>query len=86
MSVSILPYITGAGGALVVLAYGVWLFISDKIMTRTAHERVLADKDRQISDLTSALRDERTRADTATLLAQTQAPFIAALHGEAKTS
>jgi hypothetical protein len=49
------PWITGAGGALVVLAAGLFLFISGKIHSDSEFQRVLAENE----SLKSALASER---------------------------
>ena len=74
----ILPYITGTGGALIVLLAGCWLFVSGKIYPA----KVLEDKDRQIADLRQAIANERLRAETAVLAAQTTNAVLTALHQE----
>jgi hypothetical protein len=82
---SILPAITGSGGALVVLAIGCWLLVRGTLSPKSALEY----RDKQIADLRDALALERQRADTerqradaAILAAQTTNSVLAALHRE----
>lgn len=39
-----LPYITGSGGALAVLAIGIWLIVTGKLHTRGEFDRVLEER------------------------------------------
>lgn len=55
----LLPYITGAGGALVVLVLAVYLILTGKVVTGREHDRLLRDYDKlvQANDtLTSSLQ------------------------------
>lgn len=77
------PYVTGAGGALATMLFGLWLFLTGRIIPKTTHDSIVVGKDRQISDLTEAVRTERQRADAAVLAAQTTRDVLQALHREA---
>lgn len=70
---SIVPLITGAGGALVVLAAVMWMFVTDKITTTGAVARLReADNNRfndmvaQRDSLVKALEESNTTSATAT--------------------
>jgi hypothetical protein len=80
---SVLPIITGAGGALVVLAIGLYLFISGKLMPTGMHKEIVSDKEKQIELLSAAYERERARADSAVLAAQTTRDVLQALHATA---
>lgn len=73
----LLPYLSGGGGALFALAFGIALILGHKLVTNASHEEVIrgkdaliADKDRQIEALTLALARERERGDAGILAAQ----------------
>jgi hypothetical protein len=85
----VLAAITGAGGALVVLAIGCWLFIAGRVVPRATlrsaiadKDKQLAEKDREIAEWKAAYTVERTRSDTAVLAAQGNYQVLAALHKE----
>lgn len=66
---SYLPLITGSGGALVVLALGLYLFIAGKIHSDRDYSKLEADNDglRAVNDrLQEALTLERQRSNDAT--------------------
>lgn len=77
------PYITGAGGALVVLVVAVTLLLAGRVMPRSTHDEIVALKDKQIADLAAARDRERDRADAAVLAAQATKDVLLALHKEA---
>jgi hypothetical protein len=79
----VFPWIEGAGGALVVLAYGVWLFIRRKIVPASVMDAAIAERDKQIAFWQQAHAAERQRADAAVLAAQTTNTVLAALHAKA---
>lgn len=88
----VLAAITGAGGALVVLAIGCWLFISGKVVSRSVHRQVIADKDKQIAEKGQEIAEwkaaytvERARSDAAILAVQGTNSVLAALHREVTT-
>lgn len=78
----VFPFVTGAGGALVVLLIAAWMFVRGTIISQPVHDRIVEDKNRQISDLAQALTRERERADAAVLAAQTTKDILQALHRE----
>lgn len=85
----VLAAITGAGGALVVLAIFCWLFITGRILPRSAHRAAIADKDtsiaekdREIAEWKAAYTVERARSDAAILATQGSYQVLAALHKE----
>lgn len=78
----LIPYVTGAGGALVVLLMLATLMITGRLIPAATHDDIVAGKDKQISDLTQAVKDERARADAAILAAQTTNAVLGALHRE----
>jgi hypothetical protein len=85
----VLPFVTGAGGALAVLVFGILLFVGGKILTEKFHnqcmvdkDKVIADKDKQIDLLTRALDRERDRNEAGVLAAQTATTVLRALHQE----
>ena len=80
---AVLGALTGTGGALAVLLYGCWLFITGKIVPRTTMDAAVAERDRQIALWQQAHAAERARADSATLAAQTTNQVLAALHSAA---
>jgi hypothetical protein len=94
----IFPYVTGAGGALFVLLLGMFLFITDIIMsTKTsrrevaakeeviaAKDAVILDKDKQIDYYQRALELERNRNEVSDLAARTATSVLQALHKEAE--
>lgn len=78
----VFPLITGGGGALVVLAIGCWMFATQRIAPRNAlryREQQIEHRDNQIAELRQALANERLRAETAVLAAQTTNSVLAAL-------
>lgn len=79
----VLPYLTGAGGAIAALTLGIYLLISGRLVPRGLHDEIVGQKDRQITDLTIARDKERERADAAVLAAQTTRDVLVALHKEA---
>jgi hypothetical protein len=85
----ILPFVTGAGGALFVLIFGLYLFVSGKILPESVHDKAMDDKDviitdknKQIDLLTRALDRERDRNEAGVLAAQTATTVLRALHQE----
>ena len=54
--VDILPYLTGAGGALFALITGISLIISGVLVTRREHQRVL-DENQKLRETAETLRE-----------------------------
>lgn len=83
MSVNeILPAITGAGGALVALAIATWALATGRVVARSMHDQIVADKNQRIAELLAANAAERQRADISTTAAQTTNQILTALHAE----
>jgi hypothetical protein len=82
----LLPWVTGAGGALAVLLLVQTLFVADKIMPTSRHKQTVADKDKQIELLAAAVDRERVRGDAGVLAASTTRDILQALHREAAES
>jgi hypothetical protein len=85
----IFPYLTGAGGALFLLIFGMVLIIQGKLLTEGSHNQIvagkdamIADKDKQITNLTSALEMERRNSDVSVAAAQSQISLLRALREE----
>lgn len=81
----VLAAVTGAGGALVVLAIGCWLFLTGRIVSRAVvsdKDKHLAEKDREIAEWKAAYTVERARSDAAILAVQGTNSVLAALHKE----
>ena len=88
----ILPAITGAGGALIVLACWVSILLSGKQVSKAVMDAAIAllksavdERDKQITFWQQAHAAERARADAAVLAAQTTNNVLTALHREAGT-
>lgn len=84
----VLAAVTGAGGALVVLAIGCWLFLTGRIVSRSVvmdKDKQLAEKDREIAEWKAAYAVERARSDAAILAVQGTNSVLAALHREVTT-
>lgn len=84
----VLAAVTGAGGALVVLAIGCWLFLTGRIVSRAVvmdKDKQLAEKDREIAEWKAAYTVERARSDAAILAVQGTNSVLAALHREVTT-
>lgn len=81
----VLPYITGAGGALVVLALWVTALGTGKQIPEKTHNEIVSGKDAQIRDLTAAVASERQRSDAAVTAAQTTLGIVAAIRKEASS-
>lgn len=58
---SVIPYVTGAGGALVVLLLGIWFFLTDKITTIGAVARLREADNNRFNDMV-AQRDSLVKA------------------------
>jgi hypothetical protein len=72
----VLAAIEGAGGAVVALAIGCWLFLTGRLVSGRMHRE-------RIDELKAAVAAERTRADAAVLAATTTNQVLSALHREA---
>jgi hypothetical protein len=79
----LLPLITGAGGGFVALIIGIYLLSTGKYIPEKTHDTIVADKDKQITDLNQAVLRERERAEAAVIAAQTTRDLLQALHREA---
>lgn len=80
----LIPLVTGAGGALVILVVAAWMFVTGKIIPKPVHDKITDDKDKQIADLIQAVARERQRADAAVIAAEATRDLVQALHSEAK--
>lgn len=83
----VLAAVTGAGGALVVLAIGCWLFLTGRIVSRSVvadKDKYLAEKDREIAEWKAAYTVERARSDAAILAVQGTNSVLSALHREVR--
>jgi hypothetical protein len=78
----VLPFITGAGGAIATLVFGITLLILGTLVPRTLHDEIVRQKDQQIANLLAANARERDRAEAAVAAAQTTRDLLAALHRE----
>lgn len=79
---SIIPYITGGGGALVVLAFVVWAFYSGHLHSEREFAKLEHENDdlkTENDQLRQALRTERDTSDEMASAAQVTNKLIAAL-------
>jgi hypothetical protein len=83
---SLVPLLTGGGGAVAALLLGYALLLSGHLTTGRAHREVMRgldmlvrDKDHQIDTLTMALARERERGDAAILAAQVTREVVAGI-------
>lgn len=71
----LLPYVTGSGGALVVLALGAWLLIAGKLHSDAEFQRVLTENEQ----LKSALGSERRASNELAMTGNVTNKLIGAL-------
>ncbi len=76
----LLPLITGGTGAFVALLVGIWQLGTGRVIPSKVHQLIVADKDKQITTLTSALELERRRADAAVSAGAATLELFKALH------
>lgn len=76
MSLSgLLPWITGSGGAIVVLVLGTWLFLAGKLHSDSEFQRVLTENEQ----LKSALSSERRASNELAMTGNVTNKLIGAL-------
>jgi hypothetical protein len=78
----ILPYVTGAGGALFVLVAGIMLFLTGKLHSDREFARLVAENDAlktEARELRTALRTERAAVNETASTAQVTTQLISAL-------
>jgi hypothetical protein len=89
--VDIFPYLTGAGGAVIVLVLGYYLIFSGHLVVGRSHreeiaskDAVIADKDRQIDILIRANDHERSRGEAAVEAARASRDLLLGLQSMAQ--
>jgi hypothetical protein len=77
---SYLPLITGSGGALIVLALGLWLSLTGMIVPKATHDEMREQRDeyKRIAEL------ERARGDAGVAAGQIVKDVMVSLHKELK--
>jgi hypothetical protein len=88
--VDIFPYLTGAGGAVIVLVLGYYLIFAGHLVVGRSHreeisakDAVITDKDRQIELLTRANDHERSRGEAAVEAARASRDLLVGLQAQA---
>ena len=72
---NLLPLITGSSGALIVLAAGIWLFLTGRLHSDPEYRKLV----RENEDLKTALTDERRAVDEAVRTGTVTNQLISAL-------